>query len=128
MVPAHPAPQAAAAPDAAAPAVVVPDPFGEMRAALAAATAEQHEGLSAVQTRMDRDLDAQVAAWKSGGHEVSLSADQKLDAAAQDFAEKVRMLTLASTEVWASAKHDTELSFQNVRSAYAGIMNSTAQK
>lgn len=115
-------------PDAPAAAAATVDPFKEMDAALDAATPEKHEGLSAVQQRMDREIDGQVASWKSAGHNVSLADDQKLDTATEDFAEKLRMLTLSSPEVWESAKHNTELALQSVRSAFAGIMNKPAKK
>lgn len=111
-----------------APTAVSVDLFKEMDTALEAATAEKHDGLSAVQQRMDREIDGQVAAWKASGHNVSLADDQKLDTATEDFAEKLRMLTLSSPEVWESAKHNTELALQSVRSAYAAIMNKPAKK
>lgn len=107
---------------APAPASLSVDPFPEMTAALEAATPEKHEGLSAVQQRMDQAIDAHIAAWKANGHTVSLAADEKLDSATEDFAEKLRMLTLSSPEVWASAKHNTKLSLQSVQAAYAAIM------
>ncbi|HEY8994280.1 MAG TPA: hypothetical protein VIM71_06450 [Lacunisphaera sp.] len=104
------------------------DPFSEMVPALEAATAEKHEGLSAIQQRMDREIDSQIAARKTAGQNISLADDEKLDTATEDFAEKLRMLTLSSPEVWESAKHDTELALKNVRSAYAAIMNKPIKK
>lgn len=99
-----------------------------MNAALAAATPEKHEGLAAVQQRMDREIDSRIQAWKAAGNNVTLAEDEKLDSATEDFAEKLRMLTLSSPEVWDSAKHDTELSLQTVRSAYIAIMSKPAKK
>jgi uncharacterized protein YukE len=99
-----------------------------MNTALAAATAEKHEGLAAVQQRMDREIDNRIQAWKTAGNNVTLAEDEKLDSATEDFAEKLRMLTLSSPEVWDSAKHDTELSLQAVRSAYIAIVSKPAKK
>ncbi len=113
---------------APSPVAVTLDPFSEMTAALEAATANKHEGLSAVQQRMDRQIDDQIAARKATGHEVSLAEDERLDSATEDFAEKLRMLTLSSPEVWDSAKHNTKLSLLSVRSAYAAIMNKPEEK
>ena len=104
------------------------DPFPEMTAALEAATPENREGLSAVQQRMDRVIDDQIAAWKAAGYNVSLAADEKLDTASEDFAEKLRLLTLASAEVWESSKHDTELAFRSLQSAYTAIMSNPTRK
>lgn len=115
-------------PTAPVPPITPPDPFAEMTSALETATVEKHEGLAAVQQRMDREIDSQVAARKTAGQNVSLADDQKLDSATEDFAEKLRMLTLSSPEVWDSAKHDTELSLKSVRSAYAAIMNKPIKK
>jgi hypothetical protein len=100
----------------------VQDPIEEMSAALEAATPEKHEGLSDIQQRMDRHIDAQVVAWKAAGNNVSLADDEKLDTATEDFAEKLRLLTLSSPEVWETAKHNTELALQTVRAAYSGIL------
>lgn len=115
-------------PGPSAPSTPSPDLFNEMNTALAAATFEKHEGLAAVQQRMDREIDSKIQAWKAAGHNVTLAEDEKLDSATEDFAEKLRMLTLSSAEVWDSAKHDTELSLQTVRSAYIAIMNKPAKK
>lgn len=117
-----------AQPEPAPPPFAAVDPFPEMTAALAAATPENREGLSAVQQRMDRAIDDQITAWKAAGYKVSLAADEKLDTATEDFAEKLRLLTLASPEVWESSKHDTELSFRMVQTAYTAIMNNPARK
>jgi hypothetical protein len=108
--------------------VAAPDLFKEMNAALEAATPEKHEGLAAVQQRMDREIDNRISAWKSAGNNVSLAQDEKLDTATEDFAEKLRLLTLSSPEVWETAKHNTVIALQNVRSAYAGIINKPAVK
>jgi len=105
-------------------APAAPDPAMEMLAALEAATAEKREGLSAVQQRMDRSIDDLVMARKSAGANVSLATDEKLDNATEDFAEKLRMLTLATPDTWETAKHNTTLALQNVRSAFAEVMNS----
>jgi hypothetical protein len=110
---------------AATPAAV--DPFAEMKAALERATLEQHDGLAGIQQRMDQDLDAQTAAKKAGA-DVSLAATEKLDSASADFAEKLRALSVARPETWNSAKHDAELALQNVRSAFAAVMNSPARR
>jgi hypothetical protein len=103
------------------------DPCTEMKAALERATLEQHDGLAGIQQRMDQDIDAQVAAKKAAA-DVSLAADEKLDSATEDFAEKLRMLSVARPETWNSAKHNAELALQNVRSAYAGVMDSPPRK
>ena len=104
------------------------NPCGEMKAALAQATFDQHTGLSETQQRMDRDIDMQVSAKKSSGADVSLAVDQKLDTATTDFAEKLRMLTVATAETWNNAKHDTELALQNVSDAFTEVMNSPQRK
>lgn len=122
-VPAQPAePSVPAAPEIPA------DPFVEMNTVLDAATAEKHDGLSAVEQRMDHEIDIRVAAWKGAGNNVSLAASEKLDNASEDFAEKLRMLSLASAETWDSTKHDTELALQTLRSAYGQIMSGQAKK
>jgi hypothetical protein len=108
--------------------VTVSDPCAEMKAALASATLDQHTGLADVQQRMDREIDAQVAARKAAGADVSQAADEKLDTACEDFAEKVRMLSVARAETWDSAKHDAELSLQNVSDAFRQVMNSPPRK
>jgi hypothetical protein len=128
----QPAPTpAASAPSAPAAVAVTPavpaDPCAEMKAALEQATLEQHDGLSGIQQRMDQDIDAQVAAKKAAA-DVSLAADESLDSATEAFAEKLRALSVARPETWNSAKHDAELALQNVRSAFAGVMNSPARK
>jgi hypothetical protein len=105
-----------------------PDPCVEMKAALALATLEQHAGLGEIQQRMDREIDALVMAKKAEGADVSLAADEKLDSATEDFAEKLRMLSVARPETWDSAKHNTELSLQNVRAAFIEVMNSPPRK
>jgi hypothetical protein len=115
-------------PQTAIPVTVSSDLFNEMNTALKAATPEKHEGLSSLQQRMDREIDNRVSAWKSAGNNVSLAADEKLDTATEDFAEKLRLLTLSTPEGWETAKHNTEIALQNVRSAYAGIMNKPAIK
>lgn len=109
-------------------AVTVSDPCIEMKSALASATFEQHTGLADVQQRMDREIDAQVAAKKASGADVSQAAGEKLDTACEDFAEKVRMLSVARAETWDSAKHDAELSLQNVSDAFRQVMNSPPRK
>jgi hypothetical protein len=124
-------PPAGSAPGSQAAVAATPapssDPCAEMKAALDRATLEQHEGLAGIQQRMDQEIDAQVAAKKASA-DVSLGADEKLDSATEDFAEKLRMLSLARPETWNSAKHEAELALQNVRSAYAGVMNSPARR
>ncbi len=109
-------------------AVTVSDPCAEMKSALSSATFEQHTGLADVQQRMDREIDAQVAARKAAGADVSQAADEKLDTACEDFAEKLRMLSVARAETWDSAKHDAELSLQNVSDAFRQLMNSPPRK
>lgn len=109
-------------------AVTVSDPCAEMKSALASATFEQNTGLSDVQQRMDREIDQRVAAKKASGADVSQAADEKLDTACEDFAEKVRMLSVARAETWDSAKHDAELSLQNVSAAFTQVMNSPPRK
>ncbi len=99
-----------------------------MKAALEKSTLEQHEGLSGIQQRMDQEIDAQVAGRKAAGADVSLAADEKLDSATEDFAEKLRMLSVARTETWNSAKHDAELSLQGVRDAFTQVINSPQRK
>jgi hypothetical protein len=125
----QPAPAPAASPQPAitpaAPATV--DPFTEMKAALERATLEQHTGLADLERRMDQEIDAQAAAKKASA-DVSLAASEKLDSASADFAEKLRALSVARPETWNSAKHDAELALQNVRSAFAGVMNSPARR
>jgi hypothetical protein len=108
--------------------VTVSNPCTEMKSALASATFEQHTGLADVQQRMDREIDAQVAAKKASGADVSQAADEKLDTACEDFAEKVRMLTVAPAETWDSAKHNAELSLQNVSDAFIQVMSSPPRK
>lgn len=108
--------------------VTVSDPCAEMKSALASATFEQHTGLADVQQRMDREIDAQVAVKKAAGADVSQAADEKLDTACEDFAEKVRMLSVASAETWDSAKHNAELSLQNVSDAFSQVMSSPPRK
>jgi hypothetical protein len=125
VAPAEPVPPPAAPP---AITVTVSDPCAEMKSALASATFEQHTGLADVQARMDREIDTQVAAKKAAGADVSQAAGEKLDTACEDFAEKVRMLSVASAETWDSAKHNTELSLQNVSDAYNQVMNSPPRK
>ena len=98
------------------------DPFPDMFQSLEAATPDNREGLGSVQRRMDRVIDDQVSAWKSAGYRVTLEADEKLDSATEDFAEKLRLLTLASPEVWESSKHDAEMALREVRSAYLSII------
>jgi hypothetical protein len=113
---------------ATTPALPLPaDPCAEMKAALDRATLEQHDGLAGIQQRMDQDIDAQVAAKKAAA-DVSLAADEKLDSATEDFAEKLRMLSVARPETWNSAKHNAELALQNVRAAYADVMNSPPRR
>lgn len=104
------------------------NPCAEMKAALDNSTFDQHTGLAETQQRMDRDIDTQVSAKKSSGADVSLAVDQKLDTATTDFAEKLRMLTVATTETWANAKHDTEIALQNVSDAFIEVMNSPQRK
>ena len=99
-----------------------------MKAALNKATLEQPEGLGSIQQRMDREIDARVAAKKAAGADVSSAADEKLDTATEDFAEKLRMLSVARTETWDTAKHDATLSLQNVSNAFAQTMNSPPRK
>jgi hypothetical protein len=84
--------------------------------------------LSEIQQRMDRDLAAQVGAKRAAGADVSLALDKKLDTATGDFAEKLRMLTIATSETWESAKHDTGLALQNVSDAFVEIMHSPQRK
>jgi hypothetical protein len=124
-----PPPPSAAPGPTDAPAVAAPasDPLAEMKASLERATLEQHDGLAGVQQRMDQEIDAQVAAKKAGA-DVSLAADKKLDEATQDFAEKLRMLSVARPETWNTAKHDAAQALQNVQSAYAEIMGSPARR
>ena len=98
-----------------------------MKAALAGATAEQPEGLAAVQQRMDQAIDALVAVKKTNA-DVSLAVDEKLDTATEDFAEKLRMLSVARPETWKSAKHDAELALQNVRAGFTEVMNSPPRR
>lgn len=124
--PVVPMPPPATEPPAAA--VTVSDPCAEMKAALASATFEQHTGLADVQQRMDREIDAQVAAKKAAGADVSQAADEKLDTACEDFAEKVRMLSVAPAETWDNAKHNAEASLQNVSDAFTQVMNSPPRK
>jgi len=104
------------------------DPCTEMKLALEKATFDQHAGLADIQQRMDRDIDAQVSAKKSAGADVSLAVDKKLDTATGDFAEKLRMLTVATQETWDSAKHDTGLALQNVSDAFIEVMSSPPRK
>lgn len=104
------------------------NPCAEMKAALDNSTFDQHTGLSETQQRMDRDIDTQVSAKKSSGADVSLAVDQKLDTATTDFAEKLRMLTVATAETWDNAKHDTEIALQNVSGAFTEVMNSPQRK
>jgi hypothetical protein len=117
----------AASPAIAVAPVAAADPCAEMKTALAAATLEQHDGLAGIQQRMDQDIDAQVASRKAAA-DVSLASDKKLDAATEDFAEKLRMLSVARSETWNSAKHDAELALQNVSSAFAEVMSSPLRK
>lgn len=118
---------AAASAQTPALALPAPDPFIEMAAALHAATPDNREGLADIQRRMDRMVDDQVARWKSAGYIVSLEADTKLDDATEDFAEKLRLLTLASPEVWESSKHDADLALRSVRSAYTAIQQRSSR-
>jgi len=124
--PVVPMPPPSAEPPAVA--VTVTDPCTEMKAALASATFDQHTGLADVQQRMDREIDTQVAAKKASGADVSQAADEKLDTACEDFAEKVRMLSVATAETWDSAKHDAEVSLQKVSDAFTQLMNSPPRK
>lgn len=117
-----------AQPAAAEIALTPANPCAEMKQALEKATREEHAGLSEIQQRMDRDIAAQVAAKKAGGADVSLALDRKLDTATGDFAEKLRMLTVATPETWESAKHDTGLALQNVSDALAEVLNSPQRK
>jgi hypothetical protein len=121
-------PAAPAAPEIAMTPAVPANPCAEMKQALEKATLEQHAGLSEILQRMDRELDTQVAAKKAAGADVSLALDKKLDTATDDFAEKLRMLTVATPETWESAKHDTGLALQNVSDAFAEVMNSPQRK
>lgn len=104
------------------------NPCAEMKEALEKSTLEQHAGLSEIQQRMDRDIAAQVTAKKAGGADVGLALDKKLDTATADFAEKLRMLTVATPETWQSAKHDTGLALQDVSGAFAEVMQSPQRK
>lgn len=118
-----------AGPGGPAPVTPVPaaaDPFAEMSTALEGATFEQHDGLAGIQQRLDQAIDAQVAAKKAGA-DVDITADQKLDAATNDFAEKLRMLSVARAETWSTAKHNATQALQGVRDAYANVMASPAR-
>lgn len=110
-------------PAAVTPAPVSADPLAEMSIALERATLEQHEGLDNIQQRLDQDLVARVTAKKASA-DVSITADQKLDDASNDFAEKLRMLSVARPETWTTAKHDATQALQNVRLAYTEVMTS----
>jgi len=113
-----------------APATQTPtnaDPFADMSAALERATLEQHDGLADIQQRMSQDIDAQVKAKKAGA-DVSVTTGEKLDTASTDFAEKLRMLSVARPETWNTAKHDATQALQNVRAAYAEVMTSPARR
>ena len=103
------------------------DPVTQMKTALESATLDQHDGLAGIQQRMDQEIDAQVAAKKAGA-DVSLAADKKLDEATDNFAEKVRMLSVARHETWTSAKHDATQALQNVQSAYSEVMGSPVRR
>lgn len=121
--PAKPASAPAASGGVAVTPAPLADPCAEMKAALDRATLEQQSGLADAQQRMDREIDAQVAAKKTGAN-VALAADEKLDTATEDFAEKIRMLAVARPETWNSAKHNAELALQNVRSSFAEVLQS----
>lgn len=129
-----PAPAPSAAPAASpAPGGIAPandtssDPFAEMKGALDRATLDNHDGLADLQQRMDQEMDARVAAKKASA-DVQLAADQKLDAASADFAEKLRMLSVARPETWNTAKDNAMQALNAVRSAYADVMNSPARR
>ena len=102
--------------------LTVPDPFAEMFAALKAATPDKREGLSNIQTRMDQVIDTQISQWKSAGYNVTLAADERLDTATEDFAEKLRQLSFTSEETWDTAKHNAELALRTAQAAYIEII------
>ncbi len=124
---------AASSPSTVSPAAVTPapapvgDPVAAMKTALESATLEKQEGLASVQQRMDQEIDAQVAAKKAAA-DVSLESDKKLDTATENFAEKLRMLSVARPETWNTAKHEATQALQNVQSAYAEVMASPARR
>jgi hypothetical protein len=126
---AQPPAPATQAPAALTPAPSMPatDPIAEMKTALTEATLEKHDGLAAIQQRMDQEIDAQVAAKKAAAT-VNLAADEKLDAATEDFAEKLRMLTVARPETWSTAKNAAELALQNVRAAHAEVIGAQPER
>ena len=111
---------AVVAPSAPAPviAVTAPDIFAEMSAKLDQVTSDKHDGLSEVQSRLDRRVADRVASWKAAGHDVALATDEKLHSASEDFADKVRQLSLASSESWETAKHNTRMSLDDLRAAF----------
>lgn len=122
-----PAPASPAATTLTPAPATVADPCAEMKTALDGATLENQADLAAIHQRMDQEIDAQVAAKKAGA-DVSLTASGKLDAATDNFAEKLRMLSVARPETWNSAKHEAVLALQNVRSAFAEVMSSPQRR
>lgn len=110
------------------PASMTPSVFEEMGAALEAATAEKHDGLATIQQRMDQQIDSQIAAWKAAGNNVTLADDEKLDTATEDFAEKLRLLTLSSPESWDTAKHNAQTALKTVQTAYLGILSKPTKR
>ena len=98
------------------------NPFEEMDHLLESATFAQHDGLTVAQVRLDRIISDRLAAWKSSGHSVSVEVDDKFTGVRRDFADKLRLLTLADETSWPNAKHNAEMGLQDVRSLYHGIM------
>lgn len=105
----------------------MPDPFTEISIALENATPEQASNLTAYQENMNRSVAEQVATWKAAGHAVTSASEEKLARARDDFAEKMRTLSLTSTETWENAKSNALVSLQNLRAAYSQLISSSGE-
>jgi hypothetical protein len=113
---------APAEPGAVAPVVpATPDPFAEISDALRSAGREQSANLAVLQERMQQSITERLGAIKASGRVVPRETESKLDAALDDFSEKVKALSTASAETWESARSNAVASLDTAHSIFNDI-------
>jgi hypothetical protein len=126
---ANPAPESALPPTGLAalpvvtPAAPVPaDLFAKASATLDNTKRDQASILTSLPDKLNRTIDANIAAWKAKGGVSTEMSESKLELARTDFNQKIRTLTLADDETWKNARGDAQSSLENLRRAYGELM------
>lgn len=101
------------------------DPFVPMAEALDSTTRDQTASLAGTQAALNREIDAQIATWKSQGNTSRPVLEEKLALARTDFTQKMAALSWADEITWRNTKGTARASLQNLRRVFAEYLTGT---